>query len=106
MRSLRVSWFIAACVAGGSLVAGCGTGMKPGSEFNERDGSVGPGGPGSGGDASTTPTGPEAPVFENGDSGPTGCVPKTCVDLGNLDCGSHSDGCGGIVVCGSTTACP
>jgi len=30
-----------------------------------------------------------------------GCVPKTCADLGNYQCGSWSDGCGNTLNCGT-----
>ncbi|MHB8879775.1 MAG: tryptophan synthase alpha chain, partial [Myxococcaceae bacterium] len=33
--------------------------------------------------------------------GPGGCIPRTCVTLGNLNCGLVSDGCGGTLSCGS-----
>jgi hypothetical protein len=33
----------------------------------------------------------------------TGCVPKTCNDLG-ADCGPHGDGCGNVIQCGTCVA--
>jgi hypothetical protein len=36
------------------------------------------------------------------DSGPLGCTPRTCMQLG-ADCGPQGDGCGGVIQCGD---CP
>src|SRR5215471_6376907 len=61
------------------------------SSLSGRDGSAGRNGNDGGG-----------VIIITGDSG-SGCTPKTCQDLG-FNCGPNSDGCGGLLDCGSCPA--
>ncbi len=47
--------------------------------------------------------GPNAPSKCVSPSTGTGCVPRTCADLG-VQCGLAGDGCGGVITCGSCPA--
>jgi hypothetical protein len=53
-------------------------------------------------DAGQTPTGEEVPDAGEPDTGDVSCQPMGCP--WNSECGSYSDGCGGIVHCGSCAA--
>ncbi len=43
------------------------------------------------------------PIFEEGGSVRSGCVPRSCADL-KINCGPAGDGCGGVVECGTCKA--
>ena len=76
---------------GGAGGLGSGSGASGGSGASS--GSGGSSGTGSSGGGSTS--GP-------GTSSGSGCVPRTCQSLG-YTCGANSDGCGGIIQCGTCT---
>ena len=88
---------IAACCAGlvGMTIAACGS--SDGSMFSEGGGedggAVDPG----------SPPSPFAPPTPSDDAGSDKCKPRTCAEA-NANCGPISDGCEGIVQCGTT--CP
>jgi len=94
MRKLHASLFV--MLMGCSSLVACSGGSDTGTELT-------PGG----GDASVgdeTSSGGDDAGF-NIDAGETvsGCVPKTCTELG-ANCGPVADGCGGLAMCGSCTA--
>jgi hypothetical protein len=81
-------------VLGGSVVS-CGT--APGSRFIG-NGAIDASAPGTEDGALPPGANADASLINLPDA--TGCVPKTCQDLG-FDCGQNSDGCGGALSCGS-----
>lgn len=85
----------AVVVSIGVAVVACGSGEE--SQF------VDPNGSGNGDDAGPAIPGPFVPAGDGGPSGPATCTPRTCADA-KANCGPISDGCGGIVQCGTT--CP
>jgi hypothetical protein len=65
-----------------------------------------PGSPGSGGVCDGglgTPCYDAGSIVMDGGPGMAICVPRTCADFG-YDCGANSDGCGGVLDCGTCTA--
>jgi hypothetical protein len=92
------SWLglcFALVLTGGALVGACGS-SGDGSEFGPGAPEAGPGGDETGGPIFTNDSGPN-------DGSPTGCVKKTCSDLG-ANCGPQGDGCGGTIQCGDCKA--
>ncbi|MDP8999985.1 MAG: hypothetical protein M3O46_07730 [Myxococcota bacterium] len=103
MRVQRLGQWIgrlAASAALGVAVISCGGGGT--SLFTAKpsvDGSVGGGDDGAGNPAPSD----DASLIVTGDGAAMVCTPKTCQSQ-SLDCGPNSDGCGGLLDCGTCPA--
>ncbi len=109
----KVSGGIALAAALASVGCAAGSNKEAPGSFASSGSSAGSGtlvGGGSGGDASTAGGGDDATILGNGgddasssfsvpEGSTTGCVPKSCEDLG-LNCGQVLDGCGNLIQCG------
>ncbi|MHB8874728.1 MAG: hypothetical protein ACYC8T_13650, partial [Myxococcaceae bacterium] len=86
----------------------CGTSATPpgGNDSGDDDGGGGTGGGGGGGAGGSGGGGGGAGGGgggAGGGGGSSGCVPKSCTELG-INCGPAGDGCGGLLSCGGCTA--
>ena len=119
---LSLSWMVAGC--GGAIAPESATpdaAGVPDAGLAEVDASSGPAVFEAGFDVATTtdsapgPTTADvtvdahaadaAPAEASVRGGPDACIPATCASLG-YDCGRSGDGCGGVLVCDTSSACP
>lgn len=93
--------FVLACGSGATVKTTDESASEDGHGKGQNNGKGSTGDGGAGANADETPLVIDIPADGNGDgSGPGGnCIPKTCEQL-KAECGSISDGCGGVLACG------